>query len=92
MDNEIFGEDMKVRDAISMLEYGTEFEIQGFYSGKIYHRSWVNKKEHVEKFFDETTTTSPFYTKIRVNKTNGISEWARPVIGIWMHDYNLCKH
>lgn len=89
--SEIFGESMKVREAISLLAYGTKYEIKGSYSGKIYHRSWQNKGNHVEQFYDETVSDQPFYTKIRINQTRGIGEWAEPVIGIWMHDYYLCK-
>ena len=87
----IFGTPMKVREAVASLAYGTEYEIKGAYSGKIYHRSWKNKKDHVEQFYDETVTDSPFYSAIRVNSARGIGEWARPVIGIWMHDYQMCK-
>lgn len=89
--SDAFGEMMKVRDALSLLSYGTEYEIKGSYSGKIYHRSWINKKDHIEQFYDETVINNPFYCGIRINKTTGLGEWARPVIGIWMHDYYLCN-
>ena len=89
--NDIFGNPMKVREAIALLAYGTDYEIKGSYSGKIYHRSWKNKREHVEQFYDETVADNPFYSNIRVNSTTGIGTWASPVIGIWMHDYYMCK-
>lgn len=89
--DDIFGQPMKVREAIALLTYGTEYEIKGSYSGKIYHRSWKNKKEHVEQFYDETVVDNPFYVKMRTNSATGIGEWACPVIGIWMHDYYLCN-
>ena len=89
--NDIFGNPMKVREAIALLAYGTDYEIKGAYSGKIYHRSWTNKREHIEQFYDETVGDNPFYSNIRVNSTVGIGTWASPVIGIWMHDYYMCK-
>jgi hypothetical protein len=85
----IFGTPMKVREAIALLAYGAEYEIKGAYSGKIYHRSWKNKKDHVEQFYDETVVDNPFYTKMRINSTSGIGEWACPIIGIWMHDRQM---
>ena len=89
--SDIFGEMMKVRDALSLLSYGTDYEIKGSHSGKIYHKSWLNKKDHVERFYDEIVKDDPFYCGIRISNTTGIGEWARPVIGIWMHDYYLCN-
>ena len=88
--SDAFGELMKVREAIALLAYGTNYEIKGAYSGKIYHRSWVNKKEHVEKFYDETATDNPFYVTGRMSKVTGMAFFS-PVIGIWMHDYYLCN-
>ena len=88
--SDIFGEMMKVREAIALLAYGTCYEIKGAYSGKIYHRSWVNKKEHAEKFYDETTADNPFYATGRMSKVTGTAYFT-PVIGIWMHDYHLCE-
>lgn len=88
--SDVFGEPMKVREAIALLAYGTNYEIKGAYSGKIYHRSWVNKKGHAEKFYDETTTDNPFYATGRMSKVTR-TEFFSPVIGIWMHDYYLCN-
>lgn len=89
MSDSNFGE-MKVREAIALMAYGTCYEIKGAYSGKIYHKSWVNKKEHAEKFYDETTTDNPFYATGRMSAVTGTAYFS-PVIGIWMHDYYLCK-
>lgn len=81
---------MTVSEAISLLEYGTNYEIKGSYSGKIYHRSWINKKKHVEQFYNETTMDAPFYATGRMSKVTGTAFFT-PVIGIWMHDYYLYK-
>ena len=41
---------MKVREALSMLAYGEAFYLKGAYSGKVYHKSYVNKRENLEKY------------------------------------------
>ena len=84
----IFGESMKIGEAVSLLDYGTNFEIKGSYSGKIYHRSWVNKKEHAEIFYDETTYTHPYSVTGRMSEAAGTAFFT-PVIGIWMSDYYI---
>ena len=86
-EEDIFGTPMKVREAIALLAYGTEYEIKGAYSGKIYHSTRRNKRENLEKYFDKEVTDEPFYTKLTVDKD---LEYCRPIIGIWMYDYNLC--
>ena len=83
-----FGEMMKVGETISLLSYGTNFEIKGSVSGKIYHRSWINKKKHAEQFYNETTISDPFYATGRISNITGTACFT-PVIGIWMHDYNI---
>ena len=88
MSDIIFNKSMKVREAISLLNYGTNYEIKGAYSGKIYHRSWINKKEHIEKFYDETTIDNPFYATGRMSNITGTAYFT-PVIGIWMSDYYI---
>lgn len=77
---------MKIREAISLLNYGTEFEIKGSYSGKIYHKSWIHRTENVEKYYDESTINSPFYVTGRISNVTGTAYFT-PVIGIWMSDY-----
>lgn len=81
---------MTVKEAIEMLAYGEAYEIKGAHSGKIYHRSWVNKKEHAEQFFEEEAIKDPFYSGIRTNKRKFDHAWCHPYIGIWMHDYYIC--
>lgn len=88
MSDSNFGEMMKVGEAISLLNYGTNFEIKGSFSGKIYHRSWINKKEHAEQFYNETTISNPFYATGRISNVTGTAYFT-PVIGIWMHDYYI---
>jgi len=79
---------MTIKDATNLLHYGTDFEIKGAYSGKIYHSTRRNKRENLEKYFDKEVTDEPFYAKLTVDKD---LEYCRPIIGIWMHDYNLCR-
>ena len=84
----IFGNKMTVGEAISLLAYSTRYEIKGSYSGKIYHRSWRNKEKNIEKFLDRTTVDNPFYAALSLDKG---SNYCSSVIGIWMHDYDLCR-
>ena len=88
MSDSNFGEMMKVNDAISLLSYGTKFEIKGSFSGKIYHRSWINKKKHVEQFYNETTSCNPFYATGHMSTVSGTAYFS-PVVGIWMHDHDI---
>ena len=88
MSDSNFGEMMKVEEAISLLNYGTNFEIKGSFSGKIYHRSWINNKKHAEQFYNETTISDPFYATGRISNVTGTAYFI-PVIGIWMHDYDI---
>lgn len=85
-----FGKMMKVEEAISLLSYGTNFEIKGAFSGKIYHRSWINNKKHAEQFYNGTTPSDPFYATGRISNIAG--KLFAPVIGIWMHDYDIIKN
>ena len=78
---------MTIKDATDLLHYGTDFEIKGAYSGKIYHSTRRNKRENLEKYFDKEVTDEPFYAKLTVDKD---LEYCRPIIGIWMYDYDLC--
>lgn len=81
---------MKVREAINLLCYGEEFYIKGAYSGKIYHKSYENKKEHLEKFLDKTVPDTPFFTDVYTSKRKYGRVYTYPVIGIWMSDFYLC--
>ena len=78
---------MTIKDATDLLHYGTDFEIKGAYSGKIYHSTRRNKRENLEKYFEKEVADEPFYAKLAVDKD---LEYCRPMIGIWMHDYDLC--
>lgn len=78
---------MTIEEAVKLLHYGTDFEIKGAYSGKIYHSTRRNKRENIAKYLKEQVTDEPFYTKLTVDKD---LEYCRPIIGIWMCDYNLC--
>ena len=88
MSDSNFGEMMNVGEAISLLSYGTKFEIKGSFSGKIYHRSWINKAKHAEQFYKETASHTPFYTTGHMSTVSGEAYFS-PVIGIWMHDYDI---
>ena len=81
---------MKVKDIISMLSYGQPFEICGAYSGKTYHKSYVNSKKNLEKYLDREVTDTPIYSDMRI-KGADTNHWCLSVIVLWMHDYDICK-
>ena len=81
---------MKVRDAIDLLAYGQAFYIKGAYSGKIYHKSYENKHEHLEKYLDEEVVSDPFFTDLYTPKRKYDQAYTYPIIGIWMSDYYIC--
>ena len=81
---------MTVREAINLLTYGEAFYIIGAYSGKIYHKSYENKKEHLEKFLDEHVSNPPFFTDLYTPKKKYGKAYTYPVIGIWMSDHYIC--
>ena len=81
---------MTVREAIKLYSYGQEFYIKGAYSGKIYHKSYENKKEHLEKYLDERVSENPFFTDLYTPKRKYGTAYTYPIIGIWMSDYYIC--
>ena len=81
---------MTVREAIKLFSYGQEFYIKGAYSGKIYHKSYENKKEHLEKYLDERVSENPFFTDLYTPKRKHGTAYTYPIIGIWMSDYYIC--
>lgn len=81
---------MTVREAINLLAYGEAFYIQGAHSGKIYYKSYVNKKDYLEQFLDERVTDTPFFTDLFTTKRKYGQAYTYPVIGIWMSDYYIC--
>lgn len=81
---------MTVREAIKLFSYGQEFYIKGAYSGKIYHKSYENKKEHLEKYLDERVIENPFFTDLYTSKRKYGTAYTYPIIGIWMSDYYIC--
>ena len=78
---------MKVKEAIGLLQYGTDFEIKGAYSGNVYHSSRRNNQKNLEKYYEEEVTDSPFYTRLVLDK----NEYCRSLVGIWMCDYDLTR-
>lgn len=81
---------MKIREAVALLSYGQAFYIKGAHSGKIYHKSYENKKEHLEKYLDESVSDEPFFTDLYTQKRKYGQPYTYPVIGIWMSDYYIC--
>lgn len=81
---------MTVNEAIKLLGYGTAYEIKGAYSGKIYHKSYINSSKNLDKYANMEVTDEPFYTDMRIRGSE-LNHWCIPVIGIWMQDYALCK-
>jgi len=81
---------MTVKEAINMLSYGTAYELKGAYSGKIYHRSYANSNKNLDKYADREVTDSPLFAKL-VMRGSETNMWYLPVVGIWMHDYDIAR-
>jgi len=81
---------MTVKEAVGMLAYDTAYEIKGAYSGKIYHKSYMNSSKNLDKYAGMEVLDTPYYTALRIRGSE-TNEWCIPVIGIWMHDYDLRK-
>lgn len=81
---------MTIREAVALLSYGQAFYIKGAHSGKIYYKSYENKKEHLEKYLDESVSSEPFFTDLYTWKRKYSQPYTYPVIGIWMSDYYIC--
>lgn len=81
---------MTVKEAIKLFGYGTVYEIKGAYSGKIYHKSYLNGSKNLDKYADREVTDSPFYADMILRGSDG-SRWCTPIIVIWMYDYDLCR-
>ena len=81
---------MTVKEAIGLLAYGEVFYIKGAYSGKTYHKSFENKKEHLEKFLDEHVSNPTFFTDLYTPTGKYGRAYTYPIIGIWMSDYYIC--
>ena len=72
---------MTVAEAIKMLNYGTYYVIKGLYRGKVYHRSYENSDENLNKYLSEKVGDAPF--------SADICGW-HTVVVIWMKDYDFC--
>ena len=81
---------MNVKEAIELLSYGTAYEIRGAYSGKVYHKSYINSSKNLDKYADKEVTDAPFYTHLVMRGADN-NEWCVSVIGIWIYDYDLVK-
>lgn len=81
---------MKVKDIIGMFSYGQPFEIRGAYSGKTYHKSYVNGEKNLQKYLDREVNDTPIYSDMRVRGSD-TNHWSISVIVIWMHDYDTYK-
>ncbi len=81
---------MTVTEAINLLAYGTAYEIKGAYSGKIYHKSYINSSKNLDKYANMEVTDVPFYADMRI-KGSESNHWCTPVIVILMNDYDLCR-
>lgn len=82
---------MTVKEAINLLSYGTAYEIKGAYSGRIYHRSYINSSKNLDKYADKEVTENPFYTTLAIRGVTFANEWCIAVVGIWMYDYDMRK-
>lgn len=81
---------MKVKDITGILQYGQAFEIRGAYSGKTYHKSYLNNERNLQKYLDEEVAEKPIYSDMRIRGSD-TNHWCISVIVVWMHDYNMCK-
>jgi hypothetical protein len=81
---------MTVKEAVDLLGYGVAYEIKGAYSGKIYHKSYVNGSKNFDKYANREVTETPFYSDMRLRGADS-NKWVMSIIGIWMYDYDLCK-
>ena len=81
---------MKVSEAIKLLAYGVSYEIRGAYSGKIYHKSYMNSSKNLDKYANREVTDKPFYADMRLRGSDN-NHWCTPIVVIWMHDYDLCR-
>lgn len=81
---------MTVKDIIGMFSYGQPFEIRGAYSGKTYHKSYVNGDKNLQKYLDREVDNTPIYSDMRVRGSD-TNHWSISVIVVWMYDYDMCK-
>jgi len=77
---------MTVKEVTNLFAYGTDFEIRGAYTGKIYHRSYTNSSKNFDKYAEREVTDNPLYASLRMRGSD-TNQWCISVIGIWMHDY-----
>lgn len=80
---------MTVKEAVAMLN-DTPFELKGSFSGKIYHKSYLNTRKNFEKYANFEVIDRPFYADVRL-MGNEYNHRAVGVIVIWMCDYDICK-
>lgn len=81
---------MTVKEIIKLFRYGQAYEIRGTYSGKTYHKSYINTQKNLDKYADREVADTPLYTDMRIRGSDA-SHWCTSVIVIWMHDYILCR-
>lgn len=81
---------MTVNEAIKLFTFGTAYEIKGAYSGKIYHKSYRNSSKNLDRYANREVTDEPFYVDMKLKGSDN-NRWCIPVIGVWMHDYDLCR-
>ena len=83
---------MTIKDAVDMLSYGTPYEIKGAYSGKVYHKSYINSNKNFEKYVNKEVVDTPFYVDLRLRGAD-TNSWCIAVVVIWMCDYDdVSKH
>lgn len=82
---------MTVKEAINMLSYGTAYEIKGSYSGRVYHRSYINSRKNLDKYADKEVSDTPFYSTLAIRGATFSNKLCMAVVGIWMHDYDMRK-
>lgn len=74
---------MTVREALKMLDYGTEWKLVGGRSGRKLCDSF-SKDKTKEKYMDLIVSDTPFTTDVRIGKTCGFADYVTPIIAIWV--------
>lgn len=74
---------MTVREAISLLSYGTHWQLVGARTGKKLCNKW-NKEKTREKYMDKPVTSEPFKADFYVSKNIPFTEYVKPMISIWV--------
>ena len=74
---------MTVSVIIELFAYGQDYEIRGAYSGKLYHKSYVNSKKNLEKYLNREVPPAPIYSDMRMHSDT--NHWCTSIMVIYMY-------